>query len=493
MHRPAAAARAIAHRTVAALSIASASASAAPQPGALVLDNAFDIQSISPDGVIELAINADALATLREAPSVVIEDFPATATERHTFNLRPFRVFTSDCRGVLAAGAMESAAPLPDVTLLRGSVDNDPASIVFLSIAHGAVNGFFEADGIRYLVATGRDPGASPVVYAPEALTSAKALPPLPSCGAESLPEYQIALNSLIREHTERGGSTETLPRRVVNVAVEADFEFYSLYNDEDACASYIATLFGAVSTIYRRELNVDLRISHSRIWITASDPWTETVAQNQLAQLRLNYLTQGQNIPRNTVHLLSARAFAGAGGTAYLNGLCSDLGYGISGYLNGFFPVPLVDNQPQNWDAYVVTHEIGHNFGAPHTHQMVPPIDGCGLGDCSNAPAGTIMSYCHTCAGALTNIAFNFHPRILNERMIPFLSNVSCNLNAPAACLADLDENGRVEGADLGVLLESFFQSTPVPYTQGDLNGDAFISGADLSVFLRVFGQYCN
>jgi hypothetical protein len=71
--------------------------------------------------------------------------------------------------------------------------------------------------------------------------------------------------------------------------------------------------------------------------------------------------------------------------------------------------------------------HEIGHNFGAYHTHHEIytPRIDTCGCftgeGFCMDetCPAqlplersATIMSYCHLCygpAGQLSNFAYTF------------------------------------------------------------------------------------
>ncbi len=79
---------------------------------------------------------------------------------------------------------------------------------------------------------------------------------------------------------------------------------------------------------------------------------------------------------------------------------LCSDtFGYGVSNldaYYGSFPTIGYV------WDVNVVVHELGHNFGSPHTHCYVPPIDHCYNEEagCYAGPVeptiGETMSYCH-------------------------------------------------------------------------------------------------
>ena len=58
-------------------------------------------------------------------------------------------------------------------------------------------------------------------------------------------------------------------------------------------------------------------------------------------------------------------------------------------------------------------------------------------------------------------------------------------------ACPGDVNGDGFVSGADLSVLLAQFGQSIE-QWSDADLNGDGLVSGADLSVLLANFGNQC-
>jgi len=86
--------------------------------------------------------------------------------------------------------------------------------------------------------------------------------------------------------------------------------------------------------------------------------------------------------------HVTSKRL---GGGEGYVSGICyRSWGYAVSTGLSMSFAI---------WDQQVIAHEIGHNFGLSHTHDLKPPLDQCNV-DCSTMPSegGTIMSYCHQC-----------------------------------------------------------------------------------------------
>jgi hypothetical protein len=130
-------------------------------------------------------------------------------------------------------------------------------------------------------------------------------------------------------------------------------------------------------------------------------------------------------SVQRDLTHFLSPRGLGG--GVAWLDAVCSDFNYAVEGNMSGFFPYPIQDNHPQNWDLMVVAHEGGHNVGAPHSHDI--GIDNCAGGDCSVTPHGTIMSYCHLCPGGMANIEMHFHPIEINTQILPFLNSVTCDI----------------------------------------------------------------
>jgi hypothetical protein len=59
-----------------------------------------------------------------------------------------------------------------------------------------------------------------------------------------------------------------------------------------------------------------------------------------------------------------------------------------------------------------------------------------------------------------------------------------------PGPCRADLDRNGLVDGADLGIMLSAWgFDENFV----ADQDYDAFVDGNDLGLLLGAWGQACN
>ncbi|MFT5885379.1 MAG: hypothetical protein ACI9IP_001839 [Arcticibacterium sp.] len=98
----------------------------------------------------------------------------------------------------------------------------------------------------------------------------------------------------------------------------------------------------------------------------------------------------------------------------AVFAGCQKDIAKGMSGSITNS-----VTNVPTySWNVEVIAHEIGHNFGLPHTQSCTwsdgtttGPLDNCYPveGECDPGPAptngGTIMSYCH-----LSSVGIDFN-----------------------------------------------------------------------------------
>jgi hypothetical protein len=231
-----------------------------------------------------------------------------------------------------------------------------------------------------------------------------------------------------------------------VKVAIETDYEFYSLFASKpgagtqaEKAAGYIGDLMGAISTIYNRDIGTTLRVDLISLWTggAASDPWNATDSGTALCEVGGYWAANRPqaSYPRAITHFMSGKGLGG--GVAWLGVLCSgDFsqpsicptgmggGYGVSGNMAGNFNPATAGIV---WDIEVVAHEIGHNFSSPHSHCYgnvptagLPSVDQCygseGGANCwagaVSLPAGghgTIMSYCHLLSGGITNIALSF------------------------------------------------------------------------------------
>lgn len=335
-----------------------------------------------------------------------------------------FDVFDRESRIIVVEDGHETLAPLPETALFTGQLVGWPDSSAYVSVSPYGVYGFVQTSERQWIISSG--PAASgwaTLLYDPAAVP------------ADYLNIVDFVCNLDTSDPAAwysgepMGGSAGGSPCRYFRLAVETDYEFLAnpFGGNQSAASAYVATLFGAVSQIYSRDVNTRVYVSFLRFWATPNDPWTAGNTSSQLDQFRTYWIENMGGEFRHLTHFLSGRGLGG--GVAYLNALCVfSIRYGLSANMAGYFPYPIQNNHPQNWDLMVVAHEIGHNFGAPHTHDM--GIDYCAYGDCSVTPNGTIMSYCHLCSGGMSNVRMEFHARTINEEMMPFIeTEAPCNL----------------------------------------------------------------
>ena len=343
--------------------------------------------------------------------------------------LEMFEVIEPGATIIVEGADGQRRADLGNLRLWRGSVPNDPDSRVFFAVSDHFTQGYVKSvDGLFFI---GNGPGGK---Y-PTAVLDAGDMPidfrNVPGCEIRTVdgqPPRPVVASEL------RGIDPGTSPCRVTKLAIETDWEYVErLYSgDADAAATYAVTLTGAISEIYRDDVNTRLSITYLRTWESDIDPYDPDSSTDMLDQFREHWSSQMSSVDRTLAHIITGRTNLPYGGVAYLSVLCnSSYGYGVSGYIEGGFPYPLQDNANGNWDVVVMAHELGHNHGTLHTHDgFTPPIDNCGNGDCAGADQGTIMSYCHTCSGGIANIRLGFHP-LVKATMLDYMDDLEpgCDL----------------------------------------------------------------
>jgi len=349
-----------------------------------------------------LVLSPGIYAGLKKATweNIRVTGFPLGA-QTVTLDLARFEVLTPDAQIVVGSPEGDKPLPRPDVILLRGKIAGVAESEVYLSLTPTGSRGWIETPNDRLLLCANED-GSSTYVTREE-LASA------------TVDDWTCGVIPTGTECDADVSAADATWPRVCSVAIETDYEFTGnvFHGNSTASTTYVATLMGAMDTIYRRDFKTQMVVPYIRIWTENNDPWSAGNTGDELGAF-VNYWNANMGgVKRTLAHFLSGRALGG--GVAYLTVLCNGTyGYGLSANLGGFFP-PALQRNAGNWDPFVVAHEIGHNFGNPHTHDYNPPLDTCGLG-CTDPPfwTGTIMSYCHVCSGGMNNINLKFHPQMI-------------------------------------------------------------------------------
>jgi hypothetical protein len=204
---------------------------------------------------------------------------------------------------------------------------------------------------------------------------------------------------------------------RVCRVAVETDWQLYQKLGA--GTDEYVLDLVAAASEQLRRDVGVTIELAYLGIHSSSSDGWAtqETpggTAEDLLYEFQAAWGTHWP-APADAAHFLSGDQLGG--GVAYVGTLCDRaFGFAVSGNITGSINWGTWDGRPRSnaWDYYVFAHELGHNLGSRHTHEFCPPLDRCATAWCNPVQLctrGTLMSYCHQCAGTMANIDLEYHP----------------------------------------------------------------------------------
>jgi hypothetical protein len=201
------------------------------------------------------------------------------------------------------------------------------------------------------------------------------------------------SLTDLTRARTSAGERLE------YRLGIDINYATFQIYNgDKDKLTKEVNRFVQAASDIFEREINVKLTISYIHIW-DKPEPYVFTNDFDYFTNV-LDYWTANRFEERDAVVGFSCRS-----------------GWFYGGYrmCTSNFPTP--DNS--YIDVDLLSHELGHTLGSPHTHNCFwpgGPIDRCTNVEGANNECqdgypehvnGSIMSYCRS--------VLSFHPLCRN------------------------------------------------------------------------------
>lgn len=249
-------------------------------------------------------------------------------------------------------GASADQAP-PPVTTYRGTVLDDPGSAVVASLLPEGWTAWIELgsgatlelrpDGRRGLhrLRPGTAPDG-PVCGAPDEAAPADAAATLPfslqPAGARCLARAEIAF--------------------------DADFEYFQAKGASvPGVVAAIDAILNQVDFFYQRDVQITFALT---AYVVRTAPfYAPTGGGDLLDRFRTEWSTNQSGIQRDMAHLMTGKpgSLIEFGGLAYVGVVCnpaSHYGWSMDG-------------------ANIVGHELGHNFGAGHCHDLEPCNNMCG------------------------------------------------------------------------------------------------------------------
>ncbi len=378
-------------------------------------------RAVAVSGARLVDVSLGAAQGLRDSRGPIeLRNVPVGGEVTEDFLLTPFEVFSDDAQVFRMVDGQAVPAPRPDVRFFKGRGITDTTSSLLLSVAGGRdVVMRVQSGGETTLI----NPIPSETRETQHMMVAGSALSGEPLgtlCSSGELPQHQEAMAAM----TEEGEHAMARTGELIEAEIMVDINYGLIANafggDTDAASSYALNIVAASSGLYERDLSMSLKVSQLFYW-AQPDPFSAASSQGQLQSYQ-QYCNNARGDQARDLAVLMAD-LADGGGIAYLDVVCNpQMGYAVTNMeINTTFPA-----QGYSWDLVVVTHELGHNFGSPHTHCYSPPIDRCNS-ECGHAvvpQVGTIMSYCHLLEGY--GIEPYFHDRVRNQ-ILGRVQNAAC------------------------------------------------------------------
>jgi Metallo-peptidase family M12 len=298
-----------------------------------------------------------------------------------------------------------------EVMHFRGKIKGKPGSFAALSILPDQVVGVIADEGgninIGAINTTAAKLAQEHIIYRERDLL----VTPSFECGS-SMETPASNNDNPLPLYNPGASTTGVVNAEPVDIYFEADYLTY--VNNSSSVTNvvnYVTALFNVINGVFIND-SVNTKLSAVKVW-DVPDPYIGYTNQTTALQAFSSNMSRG--FPGDLAHFITQRNLGGA--AAYLDVLCRLMSTrtGVSGALsNSFNPFPVY-----SYSVWVISHELGHNLGSPHTQSCYWPggaIDNCSIpeGGCPPGPApvngGTIMSYCQQTVYGI-NLANGFGP----------------------------------------------------------------------------------
>lgn len=359
--------------------------------------------AVASPAVIARQVGKTAFDQLRVGGDLVLAQFPLPDGTAIDLELRAFSLFSERSIIVVQTADGEVRRAIPDVRLYRGRIRGEAASFAYIAVEPEDMTGSVTYKGIEYSFSTrleGLPTVGTRVLNIFEATDEMKAF----DCGVEDDAFIDDVLRGMPADVNVLQAGMDTL---LAKLAVDIDNEAFLHYGGVTQSENYVTSLMGYVTALYERDVAVTFEISYMRTWET-DDPYSAASDDAALNTFTEYWRDNMGDVDRTLASLISRKPISANGvtqGLAWVNQLCSKT--------HGYAYAKLSSNNANiEGHAGVWAHELGHNFGSPHTHSCTwnPPIDSCYTAEPirNQAPCftandihlilggGELMSYCH-------------------------------------------------------------------------------------------------
>jgi GEVED domain/Metallo-peptidase family M12/Fibronectin type III domain len=420
--------------------------------------NAIDLMTrqINPQDKIKQKVGDVTLLTLdkgliktlyQQKPNVLILKIPYKNQEKH-ITLVKQEVTTSDFT-VLDAKTNNSLIANQGVHY-RGIVGDDDKSLAAFSFFENTMMGMFSAQdvgdvNIGRLTETNDDTdyvayGTNDVDFAPSF-----------NC------DVKDDLNRINDIKNSNAVAANQMVSGCVRLSLDIGNDLY-IYNGKSVqnTINHMTGIMNVVAALYQNE-QISIKVSQMFIWRTPD-------TFSPFGQIRLNEFRLFRTVFNGDLALLVK---VGNNGIAYRDVICSNNNYGYCGIDPAFY----AQLPNYSYTIFVLSHEIGHNLGSPHTHSCTwpgGPIDGCQPVEDGSCPRNT-TNFTHTVMSGCYNTA-------THNGFGPLPGNLIRNKVQNAACLSS---SCTVPGCTppSNFTLSSFPSTTSATFTWSTSSGNTSIT----------------